>query len=125
MLITHDIGVVAQMADRVLVMYAGQVVEEATVNDLFYHPAHPYTQALLKTVPSIVDDEDRQLVSIAGVVPDNYQDIAGCRFAGRCPYKVEACEKPQKLQKVGPEHTSRCHLAEHLMVQFEAGEVQI
>lgn len=124
-LITHDIGVVAQMADRVLVMYAGQVVEEATVHDLFYHPAHPYTHALLQTVPSIIDDDNRQLVSIAGAVPENYQGISGCRFAGRCPYKVEACERPQELQKVGHEHTSRCHLAGELMTQFEAGEVQI
>jgi peptide/nickel transport system ATP-binding protein len=123
MLITHDVGVVAQMADRVLVMYAGQVVEEATVNDLFNHPAHPYTQALLKTVPSIIDGDERQLVSIAGVVPENYQDISGCRFAGRCPQKIEACDKPQKLIKVGQKHTSRCHLAEHLMTKYEAGEV--
>jgi peptide/nickel transport system ATP-binding protein len=123
MLITHDIGVVAQMADRVLVMYAGQVVEEATVYDLFQHPAHPYTQALLKTVPSIIDGEDRQLESIAGAVPENYQDIVGCRFAGRCPYKVEACEKVQVLKRVGHKHSSRCHLAEQLMNPFEAGEV--
>lgn len=65
-LITHDIGVVANMADRVLVMYAGQMIERAPSKELFHHPAHPYTQALLDTVPTIRDDADRQLVSIPG-----------------------------------------------------------
>ena len=103
-LITHDIGLVAEMADRVLVMYAGQIVEEAKVTDLFAAPAHPYTQALLQSVPSIYDSADRQLSSIEGTVPDNYQEITGCRFAGRCPYQREECMQPQGMVEVEQDH---------------------
>ncbi len=113
-LITHDIGIVAEMADRVLVMYAGQVVEEASVMDLFYQPAHPYTMALLQTIPNILDEADRKLESIPGIVPERYQDIPGCRFASRCPYREEACEKPQDLILVEEGHFSRCHLAKQV-----------
>ena len=76
-LITHDIGLVAQMADRVIVMYAGQIVEEAPVKELFESPRHPYTRALLETVPTIRDNADRQLISIPGMVPENYDDRTG------------------------------------------------
>jgi oligopeptide/dipeptide ABC transporter ATP-binding protein len=124
-LITHDIGIVAEMADRVLVMYAGQVVEEAKVMDLFYQPAHPYTQALLQTIPNILDEADRKLESIPGIVPEHYQDITGCRFAGRCPYMEEACGKPQDLILVDEEHHSRCHLAKQVQKQLQKEEVQI
>ena len=79
-LITHDIGLVASMADRVLVMYAGQIIEEAPAKELFASPHHPYTKALLATVPSIYDAPDRELVSIPGIVPENYDSIPGCRF---------------------------------------------
>ena len=82
-LITHDIGLVANMADRVLVMYAGQIIEEASVKELFENPRHPYTRALLDTIPTIRDDADRQLVSIPGIVPENYDGREGCRFADR------------------------------------------
>ena len=83
-LITHDIGLVASMADRVLVMYAGQIIEEAPAKEIFRAPRHPYTKALLATVPSIYDGDDRELVSIPGIVPEGYDDIPGCRFADRC-----------------------------------------
>ena len=91
-LITHDIGLVAQMADRVFVMYAGQIIEMASVKDLFYHPAHPYTKALLDTVPGIYDESGRTLASIPGIVPENYDQIPGCRFADRCAFAGEGCE---------------------------------
>lgn len=107
-LITHDIGLVANMADRVLVMYAGQIIEEAGVKELFWHPVHPYTRALLDTVPSILDEADRQLVSIPGMVPESYDDIPGCRFAGRCPYRKPECDKPQKDYEFGEGHTAKC-----------------
>ena len=107
-LITHDIGVVANMADRVLVMYAGQMIERAPSKELFHHPAHPYTQALLDTVPTIRDDADRQLVSIPGIVPESYDDIIGCRFADRCAYACPLCEQPQEDYVMGAEHTARC-----------------
>ena len=124
-LITHDIGVVAEMADRVLVMYAGQIVEEAKIMDLFYQPAHPYTQALMQTVPNIFDGADRKLESIPGMVPESYQDIKGCRFAGRCPYMVEACKEPQALMQVDEGHFSRCHLAKQVQKRLQKEEVQI
>lgn len=107
-LITHDIGVVANMADRVLVMYAGQLVEEAPVKELFKNPKHPYTQALLDTVPTIRDSADRQLVSIPGMVPESYDDIQGCRFAERCKYRRPECDAPQEDYEFEPGHTAKC-----------------
>lgn len=108
LLVTHDLGLVAEMADRVLVMYAGQVVEEAQVSTLFHNPGHPYTKALLESIPSIRDDENHELVTIKGSVPENYQEITGCRFANRCPYAQDECLKPQILRSVGENHTKRC-----------------
>lgn len=109
-LITHDIGLVAQMADRVVVMYAGQIVEEAEVHELFHKPAHPYTQALLQTVPTTNDPPERVLTSIPGTVPEEYQNITGCRFADRCPYAKETCAAPQPLYAAGENHWARCIL---------------
>lgn len=107
-LITHDMGLVAQMADRVIVMYAGQIVEEAPVKELFENPVHPYTRALLKTIPTIEDDENRRLFSIPGRVPEHYDQIKGCRFADRCAYKCSACEEKQLDYKFGQRHTAKC-----------------
>lgn len=90
-LITHDIGLVAADGlDRVFVMYAGQIIEMASVKDLFYHPAHPYTKALLDTVPGIYDESGRTLASIPGIVPENYDQIpgAGLRTAVHLPGKA-------------------------------------
>ncbi|MDE6738093.1 MAG: ABC transporter ATP-binding protein [Lachnospiraceae bacterium] len=111
-LITHDIGLVANTADRVLVMYAGQVIEEASVDEIFANPKHPYTQALLRTVPTIRDDADRKLQAIPGIVPESYDDITGCRFADRCPYRREECSKPQEAYSFGKGHTARCIVAQ-------------
>ncbi len=115
-LITHDIGLVGQMADRVMVMYAGQIVEQAGVMDLFHYPAHPYTRGLMRAVPSINDDKSKRLVSIEGQVPEYYDKITGCRFMSRCPNKTEGCEKPQEMKCVHEdcaehEQKVRCHLA--------------
>lgn len=107
-LITHDIGLVAQMADRVIVMYAGQIVEEAPVEELFENPGHPYTRALLETVPTIRDSAQRQLVSIPGMVPENYDGRAGCRFADRCASRRPECENPQEDYVFGPGHRAKC-----------------
>lgn len=111
-LITHDMGLVAEMADRVLVMYAGQIVEEAEVYQLFQRPEHPYTQALLKSIPSIRDGEGRELVSIWGVVPEHYDQITGCRFANRCPYAGAECSQEQKLLQQETGHYKRCWRSE-------------
>ncbi len=108
--ITHDIGLVARMADRVLVMYAGQLIEEAPVKELFQNPRHPYTRALLASVPTIRDDEDRQLASIPGIVPENYDDIMGCRFAKRCQYYHAECDKKQEDYEIAPGHTVKCRM---------------
>lgn len=107
-LITHDIGLVAQMADRVIVMYAGQIVEEAPVEELFENPGHPYTRALLETVPTIRDSAQRQLVSIPGMVPENYDGRTGCRFADRCAFRRPECENPQEDYVFGPGHRAKC-----------------
>lgn len=107
-LITHDIGLVAQMADRVLVMYAGQLIEEAPVKELFSNPRHPYTKALLASIPSIRDSADRKLFSIPGIVPEDYDDISGCRFAGRCKYCAKECAKHQEDYVAAPGHTVKC-----------------
>ena len=107
-LITHDIGLVASMAARVLVMYAGQIIEEAPVKELFASPHHPYTRALLATVPSIYDGPDRELVSIPGIVPENYDSITGCRFADRCAFRRPECDRPQEDQAAGEGRRVRC-----------------
>ena len=114
-LITHDIGLVANMADRVLVMYAGQLIEQAPAAELFHHPVHPYTRALLDTVPTIRDTAERRLTAIPGIVPENYDGIRGCRFADRCPYRKPECDEPQEEFVFGEQHTARC------IVQKEGG----
>ena len=113
-LITHDIGLIAEMADRVIVMYAGQIIEEANVYEIFEHPTHPYTRALLDATPSIMDTGDKQLNSIKGVVPENYTEIIGCRFADRCPYACKDCAKAQAVSNIGNEHFVRCQRAEQI-----------
>lgn len=122
-LITHDLGLVAEMADRVLVMYAGQVVEQADVFSLFEHPRHPYTRALLAAVPTLEDERDTRLVSIQGKVPERYQNIRGCRFWDRCPHAQEACRAPQALLSVHDGHTVRCCRALTLWDEVSSAEL--
>lgn len=110
LLITHDMGVVSHMADRVLVMYAGQIVEEAEAEELFRHPSHPYTRALLSAIPTTGDSGDRKLSSIPGMVPENYDTISGCRFADRCPYTRQECHQRIGLREISKGHTVRCIL---------------
>ena len=107
LLITHDLGVVAELADRVVVMYAGQCVEEADVHTLFNDPKHPYTQALLAAVPDITDDKERTLFSIPGTVPEDYHSMEGCRFAPRCPYADE-CDRVGRTVEVLDGHIVKC-----------------
>ncbi|MFD1136545.1 ABC transporter ATP-binding protein [Paenibacillus urinalis] len=108
-LITHDLGVVAEMADRVLVMYAGQVVEEADVYTLFEKPMHPYTRGLLQSVPSLDPDDDAKLASIPGSVPARYQFMNGCRFHNRCPLATEHCREVTPVLEPKVEgHLARC-----------------
>jgi peptide/nickel transport system ATP-binding protein len=111
-LITHDLGVVAELADRVLVMYAGQVVEESEIVALFDHPLHPYTQGLLGSVPKL-DQEQERLSSIGGNVPSPDNFPKGCRFSTRCSHVMEKClESQPDLIEVYPGRKSRCFLHE-------------
>jgi peptide/nickel transport system ATP-binding protein len=110
-LITHDLGVVAEMADDVAVMYAGQIVERAPVKTLFARPEHPYTVGLLGSIPKLDRKRDR-LPSIDGRVPNMAHPPAGCRFADRCPFVEPACRaEVPKLIEVAPDHLSRCRRA--------------
>ena len=109
-LITHDLGVVAEVARRVVVMYAGEVVEEAAVDALFAAPQHPYTEGLLAAVPRWGEQRDT-LATIPGTVPPATAWPAGCRFRERCPYAWERCEREHPpLYDAGAGHTARCHL---------------
>jgi peptide/nickel transport system ATP-binding protein len=112
LLITHDLGVIAESAARVIVMYAGEIVEESLVDPLFAAPHHPYTQGLLAAVPRIADTGTR-LAVIPGTVPPPNAWPTGCRFRERCPFAWSRCtaEHPP-LYQIGPAHTSRCHLAD-------------
>jgi peptide/nickel transport system ATP-binding protein len=117
LLITHDLGVVAQMASRVVVMYAGEVVEEAGVADIFDRPFHPYTQGLLKSMPRIgdrIEGRKQRLNEIPGIVPVLTEQIEGCRFADRCPHVFDLCRQTHpQLVEVGDNHQARCWLKEH------------
>lgn len=110
LLITHDMGIVSHMASRVLVMYAGEIVEEADVSELFRNPSHPYTKALLGTIPTTKDTKDRVLTAIPGMVPENYDTITGCRFAERCAFASETCKRNVPIKEVAPHHTIKCIL---------------
>ncbi len=110
-LITHDLGVVAEMADDVAVMYAGQIVERAPVAALFARPEHPYTVGLLGSIPKL-DEKRERLPSIEGRVPDMTRPPEGCRFAERCPFVEPACRRTvPALVEVAPGHLSRCRRA--------------
>ncbi len=117
--ITHDLGVVAEMCDRVMVMYAGQVVEEGSVLAIFKNPKHPYTKGLMKSVPDIRNKNER-LYSISGQVPRPGTVQKGCLFAGRCEYAMAEClEESPPLYRLQNSHQSRCFLAREEAVQHD------
>lgn len=107
-LITHDLGVIAGSCDDVAVMYAGRIVEHANVSTLFRSPRHPYTHALLNSLPAMHADNQSELYSIPGMPPDLTQPIQGCAFAPRCEHAIEACQSPMELQTIMPQHASAC-----------------
>ena len=114
-LITHDLGVVARMADRVLVMYAGEIVEQAMVAEIFASPRHPYTQGLLRCLPR---KTGQRLGTIPGAVPSLIGTIDGCGFANRCPYTTEQCRKGRlPLEPVTTSHSYRCLLPEKVSLR--------
>lgn len=111
LLITHDLGVVAETADRVAVMYAGRIVEEASVLELFYNPRHPYTEGLLRSVPRLTEEglRLRRLETIEGTVPNLLSLPSGCKFATRCAYVIDECTRNEvELLEVGGNHLARC-----------------
>ena len=109
-LITHHLGVVGELCDRVNVMYAGQIVEEASVDALYHTPRHPYTRALIACDPAHLEGQVRILPTIAGRLPDLKDPPKGCAFAARCPMVIARCqdEPPPRLQ-AGPDHSVLCH----------------
>ena len=107
--ITHDLGVVAGMVEKVAVMYAGFIVEQAPVRDLYNQPSHPYTLGLLESIPQLDQKEQNRLASIKGLPPDLLQEPNHCPFAPRCPFVIDKCwEENPPLHQVAPNHTSAC-----------------
>lgn len=107
MLITHDLGVVSEMADKVLVMYAGKVVESSGVRELFRNPKHPYTQGLIEAIPDL-DEEKEELSIIKGAVPSPENMPSGCRFQSRCPFAAEICRTKSPELAGNPDHKVSC-----------------
>ncbi len=110
LLITHDLGVIAELCDRVAVMYSGNIVEYATAEDLFKNPRHPYTKGLLAAIPS-VEKKNEKLQTIRGMVPNLIYPPSGCRFHPRCDFRMEVCDKVRpKLHEIGEKYLVACHL---------------
>jgi oligopeptide/dipeptide ABC transporter ATP-binding protein len=107
-LITHDLGVVAELCRRVIVLYAGQIIENAPTDELYQQPQHPYTLGLLRSVPRLGADVKRRLVPIRGMPPDLVEPPAGCRFRPRCPRAQTRCQDEPQLVAVGAEHRAAC-----------------
>ncbi len=109
--ITHNLGIVARMADRVAVMYSGQIVETGTLDEIYYKPKHPYTWGLLGSVPDLKSESSERLYSMPGTPPDLFAPPEGCAFAARCPYCMNACMKHNPGQyKISETHSARCWL---------------
>jgi len=106
--ITHDLGVVADMCDDVLVMYAGNAVEKGTVYEIFKNPRHPYTKGLLGSIPQLTTPQKSELYEIEGMVPDLLSLPAGCRFQNRCPYAIESCSRDIAQSDLSETHYVRC-----------------
>ncbi|WP_236895273.1 ABC transporter ATP-binding protein [Devosia sp. SL43] len=122
--ITHNFGVVADIADRVSVMYLGRMVETASVDDIFYAPKHPYTQALLRSIPRLGVDQGRRLPTIPGMVPDPFSVPPGCAFNPRCGHAVAGlCDVIVPPEKQFGSQMSRCHIAEQFVTSGEPAHV--
>ena len=109
--ITHDLGVISEMCDDVIVMYMGKIVEQASVNDLFNNPKHPYTIGLMNSIPSIDSNNEKPLITIKGNVPNPFEITKGCKFQSRCPNVMEICKNEEpKLTNVYNNHNTSCFL---------------
>ena len=109
MLITHDMGVIAELADEVAVMYMGNIVEAGTVDDILRSPRHPYTRALLESIPVLGRGKNQNIKSIRGATPDPYDRPKGCQFAPRCDYATSACEVMPDEEHISETHRIMCH----------------
>lgn len=110
-LITHDLGIVADIADEIIVMYAGKIVERGKCREIFYHPQHPYTWALMKSVPRVDYDGHQELITIEGSIPDMTNPPAGCAFCNRCPYAMKICHRSEpNVVTVSEGHDVSCWL---------------
>ena len=110
-LITHDLGVVAGIADRMAVMYAGKIVETGTAREIFYEHRHPYTSALLKSLPSLSSRKESRLTSIPGTPPDLLHPPHGCGFGARCKHRMQICKDEQPPEfEISPGHCASCWL---------------
>lgn len=124
-LITHDLGVVAETCHRVVVMYAGEVIETGTVDEIFYRPQHPYTKGLLQSVPRLDLKKDEQLVPIFGTPPDLLSPPKGCAFAARCEYAMKVCvEYSPEMEQTSPTHQSACWLNHPLAKQTGSSDLE-
>ncbi len=115
MFITHDLGVIAELSDRVVVMYAGKIAETADAKTLFKTPRHPYTKGLLDSIPKLSNKSKTQLSIIEGMVPDLYSLPKGCRFNNRCPYAQQKCfDQAPDLERISgdTEHFASCFYKE-------------
>ena len=110
MMITHDLGVIGEMADQVIVMYMGKIVEVADVNSIFSNPKHPYTLGLLNSIPLITAAERKRLYTIPGSVPNLFEIPEGCLFSPRCPYRMDECREDPPIVEVEDGHQARCWL---------------
>lgn len=110
LMITHDLGIIAELCERVAVMYSGNIVELASAEDLFKNPRHPYTKGLIGSIPSL-EKRDQDLLTIRGMVPNLIYPPSGCRFHPRCDYRLETCDKVRPIRiEVGDKHFVACHL---------------
>jgi peptide/nickel transport system ATP-binding protein len=119
--ITHDMGVIAEICDDVVVMYAGMVAENANVYELFQNPCHPYTQGLLASIPHIETKPKTLLPVIEGTVPSLFELPNGCRFQNRCPHVMSVCsEKPPPIIEAAEEHRVSCYLFDEKLKNLRA-----
>lgn len=121
-MITHDLGIVAEVCDEVAVMYAGNIVEKGTLGDVFNHTKHPYTEGLFNSLPNI-NDRKAMLTPIKGLMPDPTNLPEGCPFEPRCPYAGEDCKKPQTIRSFNDTHTVRCSAYDRPGFHIERKEI--
>ena len=118
-LITHDMGVVAELADNVAVMYMGNIVEAGTADDVLRRPTHPYTKALLESVPVLGRGKNQDINPIKGSTPDPYNRPIGCQFAPRCNWQTESCDVMPEITQINETHQVRCHKYEQFFEKYK------